>query len=246
MADGPAGEIWQTIPPEEKLEMMSRAHASGTFACLIAIVICTTVAVSLKLNWILWTSLLACPFIFQFSAGKTWRDLRPRTMLEYMAARSAARRYAFSHQAKNLGLQLMFRGVLTQKFTADQAQQELEAAVENNKTAAVWVALFNDAVVMMSEHPGGAKAHFVHVLNDKLQVESVNPPEDGGDRGASHQVIIESLDKRGIGTATAWSLTSRYPAALVVFDSKLRALMEREKVAAAKALEDLEAQELAN
>jgi len=219
----PQQDIWRVIPPEEKLDAMSRAHAAGVFACLIGLIITGTMAVSLKLSWLFWGCLVAVPFIFQFAAGKAWRGLRPRIMLEYLAARSAARRYAFTHNAKDLSLVMMFRGHLETEFGEDEIQEQLEASVESNLEAAVWIALFNDAVVMISERVGGARCNYAHIVNDKLNVQG-SSDEGKSAYSSNRQVRLVKSDTRGMG-AKRCKITSKHPAALVVFEKKLQALI---------------------
>ena len=214
-------EIWRQIPPEEKLQLMSRAHAKGVTVAIITVIICSTIAVGLQLSWIMWGGFVMCPFIFQFAAGKEWRGLRPRIMLEYLAARSAARRYAFTANGKDLTLSFMFRGHMERIFDEDKAQEALEAAIAKTKEAEVWVALFADSVILMSEQSGGARLEFSSLLSpEKIQVTSSSG--DSRDYSSSKELILASLhksDRRKV------KLTSNYPAALVVFEKKLQSLL---------------------
>src|SRR5262245_17453106 len=130
-------EAWRQIPPEEKFALMSRAHGSGILACGITIILGCTLAVGLHMPWLMWGSMIASPLIFQFAAGKAWRDLRPKIMLEYLAARSAARRYAYTADSKDLTVSLIFRGHAEEMFEKDAIQDALEAIIANNKSAEV-------------------------------------------------------------------------------------------------------------
>jgi hypothetical protein len=210
-------EIWKQIPPEEKFEMMNKAHSTGVLAAVIVIVVASTVAVGLQIVAILWASLIMSPFIFQFAAGKVWRDLRPRTILEYLGARAAARRYAFTSHSKDLSVSMIFRGHLERQFDNDAIQEALEAAVSNTRESAVWVALFHDAVIMMSEKAGGAQLKFSHLIDDKLKVEATSP--DGADYSNNKELSLTYKDRSG--DVKRYKLTSRYPAALIVFEKKL-------------------------
>ena len=221
-------EVWRQIPPEEKFELMARAQASGILAAIITIVIASTIAVGLRLTWVMWGSLVMSPFIFQFAAGKKWRSIRPVVMLEYLAVRSAARRYAFTANAKDLAVALIFRGRVEKLFGEDRIQEALEAAIEKTKEAEVWVTLFNDAVVMMSERVGGAKLEFACTLGDKLTVEGV-AKEGKGDYSADKEIYLTYHGKEKEGDRRL-KLTSRHPAALVVFEKKIKALTEQVKV----------------
>lgn len=224
-------EIWRSIPPEEKLDLMSQAHAKGILAAFITLLLGGTIAVGLHLSWILWGSLVSSPLVFQFAAGKAWRGLRPKLVLEYLAARSAARRYAFSNKGKDLTVTMMFRGRLEQQFEEEKGQEALEAVLANNKEAAVWIALFGDSVVMMSEHPGGAKVELAQVLNDRLEVESRGGSGES-DYSNGREVLLTLRDKR-LDAERHYKVTSNHAAALVVFEKKLKSQIEALKKAAA-------------
>jgi len=213
-------EMWRLIPPEEKFQLMARAQAKGVLSCLTAIIVCCTLAIGLQLSWLMWAAFLACPFIFQFAAGKAWKHLRPMVMLEYLAARSAARRYAFATNAKDLTLVLIFRGKLERVFEGEEgAIAALEATIEDNRELECWVALFTDAVVLMSEKPGGAQVEFAHLLNESLNSEGVSP-SDKGDYSDDREVYLSYMDRRS-NKLQKIKLTSHFPASLVVFEKKL-------------------------
>lgn len=212
-------EIWRQIPPEEKVELMSQAHSKGVFAAFMAIVIACTLAVGFKVSLLMWASFLMSPFIFQLSAGRAWKSLRPRLMLEYLAARSAARRYAFTAKSKDLGLSLIFKGKIERIYKEDSVNQALEAAFQNNKETTAWIALFNDAVVVMSEKIGGAKLEFAHLVDSKLQVD-VEKSEADGHLSDNCKVLLTSAARGKVDGATV-KLTSKYPAAMLVFAQRL-------------------------
>lgn len=212
-------EMWRQIPPEEKIELLSRAHTAGVSAALIAILCGGTMAVGLKQEWFLWGALIASPLIFQVVAGRSWRALRPRVMLEYLAARSAARRFAFTARGKDLTLKLMFRGYYQEVFETDQIQEELEASISKNREAAVWIALFGDAVVLISERAGGAQAEFAQALTERLDVQVKNPDVAKSDYSAGKEVYL-AYHSRMLGHRKI-KVTSKYPAAMVVFEKIL-------------------------
>lgn len=224
-------EVWKQIPPEEKLQIMSRAHANGIFTCLITILIACTLAVGLRVPWLMWCSFLVAPLMFQIAAGKAWRDLRPKIMLEYLAARSAARRYAFSANSNDLGVSLIFRGEFEELFDKENINAELESIVENTKTASVWIALFNDALVIMTEKKGGASCEIAALINEKMIVKAKNASEeDEGDYTNNKEVYI-SVAAEKARPAKKFKVTSIFPAALVVFEKKLSKALELAKTA---------------
>jgi hypothetical protein len=218
--DGFSGDdIWRSVPPEEKFQILAQAHAAGVVSAVITIIICSTIAIGLKMSWLLWGSVICSPFIFQFAAGKKWRDVRPRVMLEYLAARSAARRFAFSARGKDLTCKFMFRGKLEQVFDEGAMQEALEALIQNNKEAQVWVALFGDSVVMMEERLGGAEARYAQLIDSKLSLES-HALDGKGDYSSNKELIFKTSPKGK--PSEKFRLTSPYPAALVVFEKKLK------------------------
>lgn len=219
-------DIWRTIPPEEKLECLARAQSHGVQSVAVLVIMGGTIAVALQLPWIFWCALILIPFIFQFSSGKAWRGIRPRLMLEFLAARSAARRYAFTNRARDLGLQVILRGEMSRISDADPRTAALEAAADSNSQAAVWIALFNDTIVLMSERSGGAKLEFATPINDRLSVEARSPKGDNSPYHNNSAVILTYFDRHA-NEQRQLQLTSRYPAALAVFEKRLQSSIER-------------------
>ena len=212
-------EIWRQIAPEEKFDLIHRAHAKGVMVCLITFIIAGTLAVGLKASWIMWGGFVISPFVFQFASGKAWRTVRPRAMLEFLAARAAARRYAFMIQSKELELNLMFRSCLSHEFTDEEGRlKELEAAIEHTRETGVWVALFKDAVVMISEKAGGARLEFGHLIGSELKLETSSEQDEYSN---ARRLTLEYTDRRG--TTVRVCLGGKYPAALAVFERRLRA-----------------------
>jgi len=96
--------------------------------------------------------------------------------------------------------------------------------IENNKEAAVWVALFGDSVVMMEERAGGAESRFNQLIDEHLKVQA-RALDDKGDYSSNREIVMYSTSRaRGQGKIR---LTSDYPAALIVFEKKLHAQLNR-------------------
>ncbi len=215
-----ARDLWRQIPPEEKFEVMARAHAKSTVTCFITLVVSGTLAIGLQIPWIFWSSFVAIPFIFQFAAGKAWRHFRPMMMLEYLAARAAGRRYAFAANARDLTLAFIFKGHIERQFGGDEAAlAALEASLDHVREAEVWVALFNDALILMSEQPGGARLEFAHLVNDSLEIEGISP--EGESEYSNNREVYLSYSDRKNAEQKKIKLVSRYPASIVVFEKKV-------------------------
>ena len=214
-------DIWRNVPPEEKFEMMAHAQSRGIFAAFIVILIASTMAVCFQAPWLMWGSFILAPFIFQFATGKAWRDHRPKVLLEYLAARAVTRRYAFAVAAKDLGLKLIFKGSLEEEFTDSNIQNAMASGFSQQTRIDVWVTLFNDAVVIISERLGGARCELATPFNDKLVVESLN--ESKNEYSSGKTVILTLTDRTLV--KRRFRLTSRYPAALLVFEKELQQLL---------------------
>lgn len=214
-----SNELWRFIPPEEKITLLTKSQTTGVSSALIAIVVGATIAVGLQEVWVFWGSMLISPLIYQLTAGRAWRGHRPRLMLEYLAARSAARRYAYTANSKDLSMNLMFRGTLKEEYENDDLNEALSNSIFGNKEAAVWIALFTDAVIIMEENQGGATLRLGHLINDKLSVI-------GNTEGYENdlEVTLKSVDKKMDGKKI--TLSSHCPAALTVFLKKTQEFKE--------------------
>lgn len=225
----PFFEVWRRVPPEEKLELMARAQAAGVSASLVIVSVCATVSIGLKLPWLFYGAFVGIPFIFQFASSKAWRDIKPRAMLEYLAARSAARRYAFGTHCQDLTTKLMFKGYLSQRFSAEEESQEMEAEIDNRQRKEVWVALFPDTIVMLSERPGGASLELAYSIDQRLSIASTGFDDDDRE---NRSVILGFAGRDGI--TRSFALTSRYPAALMVFERQIKVFAQLRKEQAEK------------
>ena len=245
-------DVWRQIPPEEKLEMMARAHSRGILTSLGLILTASTCAVAFQEVGLMWGAILFAPVVFQISASRAWRDLQPRKILRYLAARSAARRYAYSAQSTDLTLDLIFQGSIEELVDEDNAEAVLEAAARGVHETAAWITLFKDTVVVLSEKSGGAASELVQSIDHKLEVESNSL--DGKDYSSTKELILttitpglEALAEEEI--RTRYRLRSTSPGALVVFEKKLLELkkyreiddMKRQQmIAPAKTSEELD------
>lgn len=208
-------EIWRKIPPEEKYELIARAQSRGVIAVLITLIISGTIAVGLKFPPIFWTLLVLSPFVFQYGAGRSWQGLRPKVMLEYLAARTAARRYAFALRGHDLAVSFIFKGSIRRQFELDEKNEELAHSLDHADLTQVWVVLFADSLVIIRETAKGASMVFGHLINDELQLKGQSP-EGESEYSSRRELSIMATDQ----TNASWFLTSKYPAALVAFEKR--------------------------
>ncbi len=231
-----ASEAWRQIPPEEKLDLMAEAHARGVTAASAFILVCGTLAVGFQFAPLFWTALLASPIVFQFSASMKWRAVRPLLILQYLAARSAARRYAYNANSADMGLQLIFRGEMEYIEDEENPLSALDKAISNTHATRVWITLFNDAVVVLSEGKQGAELEFGHVITDKLSIRPADPEQE--DYSNDREIILEYSD-REYGTYGI-KLRSNQPAALAVFEKQLEHFIKIPRLERIEGSEELE------
>jgi hypothetical protein len=219
-------EIWRQVVPEEKIAMMSRAHSSGVFWGAIAVLSGCTFAMALQIQALMWFGIFLSPVVFQVAAGKAWRGIKPRLMLEFLAARSAARRLAFNQGARDLNLLMLFRGNCQPIFERDDLTEALNHSFANKAREAVWIGVFSDTIIVMSEGIGGAALVCGYSINDKLAIES----SDAGGYTQDKEVILSAAD-RLTGKMHRHRITSNYAGALVVFEKRIIGL-KKEKIEA--------------
>jgi hypothetical protein len=209
-------EVWRRIPPEEKLITISRSHGASTITCALVIFVSGALAVGFHNVWIFWGAVLVSPVFFQTTSQRMWRKYRSELVLQYLAARSAARRYAFKSNASDLSVQLLLRGTLTViKKTDDQESwQEINS---NKQVFPVWIALFRGAVVIMSEGDGGARVRFLHLITKRLEVTAYAKQDKENFRIV--ELIGSEMDQQH---GKIYQLTSdTNPGALLVFEKLL-------------------------
>jgi hypothetical protein len=226
-----AEDMWRKISPEEKLELLAKAHAKGCSSVVLVSLVGATVSLSIKVPAIFWVSLLVSPLVFQFSCQRSWRSIRPTVLLQYLAARSAARRFAFTLNGRDLTCRLMFRGYL-------HLESRLHDDVYANTTTVVkklpvWIALFGDAIVVMSESPQGAELKVSRLIDERMIVEGISPPNEK-EYSSGRQVKISYKESRGT-LIKQHTISSEYPAALIVFEKKLLEIISEIKREAERA-----------
>lgn len=218
-------DAWRTIPPEVKLELMNRSHARGIAAAAGMILLAASVAIGLQMPWIFWGSFFLSPVIFQIISGKAWRRVKPQTVLRYLAARSAARRYAFTANANDLQLHLIMEGKLERIYNPDEEAEIYDSeSIPDIKPKDVWIVVFADVVVMLEERRGGARVAFISLLDENLNISSDSPD---GEEYSRNKAILLSLHIKSSDSQIRYRVTSKYPGALIVCEKKMLELKKR-------------------
>jgi hypothetical protein len=231
-------ELWRRIPPEEKLEVLARCHAAGVRAAIAMIGVVATIAVGLKMTILFWLSLFAAPLVFQFCSSKTWKHERSKTILEYLAARSAARRFAFSANSQDLMVQMVFKGTVYEHRKGIPDALQYERITDRLIEHPVWIALLPDAFVMLAEGNDGADNIVSHLLNEKVTL-TARSPSGGSEYTADRELQISIKDKKD-EESIVYTLRSHQPAALVVFEKRALRIHEEYLYKKAKATGQIE------
>ncbi len=219
-----AAEVWQKIPPEEKVTLIAKSQSTGISACLILIVFSACAAIGLKNPWFFWGMFLALPFSFQLASFKAWQMERVRLMAVYVAVRTSATWFATQVRGQNLTPTLIFKGVLKKEEGLQEEPQRNTWLDEERDTGPVevWVTLFPDSIVAFSEQATGARKELACSLYANFNISS----EGFEDESDSEQRLLLSLE-RASGQVTNWTLTSSSKASLLVCERKLRQTIER-------------------
>ena len=220
-----SSEIWKIIPPEEKIEVMAQSHCSGVLASMIFIVLFSTIAIGMQIRSLIWFSLIFSPIIFQYFSGIKWKKLKPKMILEYLAARSASRRYAYATNGRDLTLLVLFRGqFITKKNFGDIDPGQVENSSEIIEKD-VWISLFGDTIILISEAQNGAILEFGHFIDNKIRIlsSSVN------DKNVRNKSVTLSYTDKRTAVEMEVGIKSKYPGALYVFEKKLESLMLKYK-----------------
>jgi len=211
-----ADQMWRRIPPEEKFEILSKSHASGTSAVLFCIVVFFVISVGLREQLVFGLSVILIPLVFQRAASKRWRELKPRTIIEYLAVRSAARRFAFAGRARDLSVHQIIRGFWIEEPSDDEAGVSVRPPSAEKP---VWLVLLGDSLVCLSESARGANLEYGAHLREDFEMQSVEVESSGGKRLPVREFrfwkILPTKER------VSCRFTTRFPGAMLVFEHRL-------------------------
>jgi len=159
---------WRLIPPEEKLELLEICQGAGLTAVGWMIFFSSILSLGYYQIWILVLAFLFAPLAYTVISNKEWNRLSCERTLLYLAARSAARRFAYALGSNDLEPKLLFRGILEEHY---QHTVEPELVGE----FPVWISLFQDCLVVIQEKKGGAILRFGTMIGPRLEIEKTTP-----------------------------------------------------------------------
>lgn len=221
---------WQSVSLEERLELISRAHATGVLASVTCVLLLGSIAYGFDKIWILAAGAAGALFVFPLFSSYSWRREKPALILAYLACRAVARRYAYGYSMPDIDIVFIYRAQMKEVFRSKEEEMlfrqrqktDLDTGIVDFKD--VWIVLFRGGLVVMSEKTGGAKLEFLTYLTHETVVREPTAKEEPPDDRA---MIIEGV---GAAKGRMVMVTSRYPAAHYVFEKRLDALLEEHKL----------------
>jgi hypothetical protein len=215
---------WNSVALEERLELVSKCQADGLLAALAFTFMMGACAYGFDKIYLLLGSLFGAAIIMPMFSSYSWRKGKPALILNYLAARSMARRYGYTCNISDLDVVLIFKGETKQEFLDESAQldhmvgkgEEMEDAAEG--LLPVWVCLLRGGVVLIAEHAGGAKLVYSSPIGRDMVCSPVRD-EEGNPTGEISIVGIAHAKGRKV------TLASRFPAAFYVFERQLQRLI---------------------
>jgi hypothetical protein len=191
--------IWGAISGEEKDELLVRAQANGILASFVFIVLTTSATLGFNQPWISCVGIFCSVIIMPLFANRTWRVQKPTKILQYLAVRSVARRYAYGFGLRRIDIVMMMRGYIQE--VGVQAGQELDIGQMSvdeltknrlSRKREVWICLMQGGIVVVSEKIGGAKLEFISNFDKGLNSHYLPPDGDSPDAYSGNAIILSS------------------------------------------------------
>ncbi len=229
--------MWQKVPEEERKEILIHAHSKAVETCSTLTLVGGAAAVALRMPWILVGVVMLVPVLYQVITKRMWLESKPRTLIRYFVASLTARRYASLVAAADTSLKLIFRGSLESVPLEEETKssdEEVQAFADELKEEKipprdVWISLFPDSLVMISEGETGARLEFAHSTLQDFVVALDSPEDESGDSQVNRLLIQTGNEEQITGR---WILTSGHTSSLVACERKIRFFSQRAAQAA--------------
>lgn len=236
-------EIWQSVSLEERLELISKSHASGFLASCLTLFIMGSIAYGLDKIWLLAVAVGFAFFTFPLFSSQTWRTGKPSLILAYLAVRTVARRYAYAFDLTNIDIILIYRGHMKAVIDSKEdeyQQQKNSTEFDSNfeEYTPVWIVLMRGGIIIMSERIGGAKLEFITPILHDTRLEGIE------DENLSTREVGSIIHGSGVNKGKSVVLKTNYKGAHYVFTKKVEQLVfEAQKTQ--ETIENLRKKELA-
>jgi hypothetical protein len=227
---------WQRVPAEERKAVVALAQAQALGSCLTLLALGATAAWALKMPTLLLATGVITPVVFQAIFTRAWTRAKPRAIAEYLAAEHTARHFAKILQAPHTGVNFLFRA------TAEQARERLNDSEESqphkqptSTKIPVWVSLFPESLLMVTEGKDGAKLVFAHSTVNKFRSSL---PQLNEENTLPPALILETEEHDGNGAQ--WILSSPHPRTLETCQERILMFAEQAQAQRSKPRRGLE------
>ncbi|MDR2338374.1 MAG: hypothetical protein LBE20_07025 [Deltaproteobacteria bacterium] len=191
--------VWGAISGEEKDELLARAQANGIFASFVFIVLTTSAAFGFNQPWVIFVGIFCSVIIMPLFANRTWRVQKPTKILQYLAVRSVARRYAYGFGLRRIDITMLMRGYLqevnnqtVQDLNFEQLSADELTKNTLSKKKEVWICLIQSGILVISEKLGGAKLEFISNFDKGIQSHYLPSDRDNSDGYSGNAIILAS------------------------------------------------------
>lgn len=218
-------DAWNVVPVDERLELLARAQAEGLLAGGACLLMMGAIGYGFDIIWILAGGAVGAILVFPLFSSYSWRRTKPKAILEYLAARSVARRYAYEARCGDFDVVLMFKGLLERMYATEEEKHlakqrsDLGEASHFDDAKEVWIVLMRGALAILSERYGGAKLEFLSPIAPEMMTRKAKATDPVSEKAV---IVVAAGAKAGQTIA----LTSKYPASLYVFEKQLVRLVE--------------------
>lgn len=216
-------DTWQKIPEEERNLLLAQAKAQGAEACCVCALAGCSLAVGLHATWIALATLAFLPLLYQVVSTRTWLEIKPITTIRYFLAGATSKLYAQTLNSKEPTLKMIFRGSLETVTPQDDSKvdQEFAQELQEEKTPPkdVWISLFPDSLIMISEGYDGAVLEFGHSILENFKA-ALDVPEGSQDNASPSRLFIQTTSQDN--TESHWVLSCPHATTLLACERKIR------------------------
>jgi len=221
-------QVWQAVALEERLELVTKAKADGILAAVGFLLLIGSIAYGFDAILLLGLGSIFSILVVPIFSGYSWRRNKPILVLEYLAARTIARKFAQLSRFDDLGLYFIFRGQAKPVFASEEEEALVRQSdrVELDSTDGFrdcWVCLLGGGLVVISESSKGARLEFCGSFSSDLNIRPATTEEDASE--GAFVVNQENSNKK----TKSLLVRSRYRGALYVFDKRFQHLLKEEQ-----------------
>lgn len=218
-----AEQAFNAVSLEERIALVAKSQGAGVSAMCVAFIATIPVAYGFNNIYLLAIGAAFCSLLYQAFCSRAWRQEKPKLVLEYLAARTAGRRFAFMYNIKELEVQFVLRGkakILSNDPNKTQISLPGISSVLTEKPKDVWICLLEGGVTVFSESAGGARLEFATKLG-RNNILTTREDEGLGK--------VVTLTGDGVSAGHGIEISSPFPASTYVFEKKAIKIIEDAK-----------------